>query len=293
MEQHDKKTNILPGLKAIARHLKPYRREFFLITVLGLVLSVVNGFLPYIVGQFFDALINLAQGGEISGFPRWAILLLAWGVVQAAANIIELALSRKRRSIDTKVHLGIQTFGFIHLFRLPLSFHKSARINEILQRLSTAGWRVSAIIRTVIDIAPQLLSIIIGLVFAASINVVLAGVLAVGVIIYVLLLIRILIPVARLDDEAHRAWNNGWNDAAAAVHQVESVKQAAAENYETEKTTAALLGKAYTLWYKIERIWSNINFSSTPASPPMWKINKCVRLKTRSQNCAPLPNRKI
>ncbi|HUY69864.1 MAG TPA: ABC transporter ATP-binding protein, partial [Candidatus Tyrphobacter sp.] len=36
--------------------------------------------------------------------------------------------------------------------------------------------------------------------------------------------------------------------------------QAAAEEYESEKTRSALLNKAYSLWYGLETIWSNVGF---------------------------------
>ncbi len=70
----------------------------------------------------------------------------------------------------------------------------------------------------------------------------------------------ILWPIAKIDSLGHRAWNEGWEDAAASVHQIESVKQAAAENYETEKVKKSLLGKTASLWNRIEMTWSNVTF---------------------------------
>ena len=169
-------------------------------------------------------------------------------------------MDRLRRKTDLGVHFKIQTDGFLHLLRLPMTYHKSVHINGVLQKISQAGWRVSAIVRTVINIAPQFLSIIIGIVLAMSINRLLASVLLAGVIFYVILLVRILRPIAAIDSAAHRSWNNGWDDAAAAIQQIESVKQATTESYESQKTESALLNRTFNLWYQLERNWSNVSF---------------------------------
>jgi ABC-type multidrug transport system fused ATPase/permease subunit len=78
--------------------------------------------------------------------------------------------------------------------------------------------------------------------------------------LYVLLLIIILRPIAQIDSNAHRHWNEGWGDAAAAAHQIETVKQAASEDYETKKTERAILKRAYKDWVRLEYIWNNISF---------------------------------
>jgi ABC-type multidrug transport system fused ATPase/permease subunit len=110
------------------------------------------------------------------------------------------------------------------------------------------------------QIGPQLLSILIGIILAATINMMLAGVLLVGVILYVIMLVRILIPIAAIDAKAHKSWNESWDDAAASIQQIESVKQASAESYEIKKVSDNLLGTVASLWYRLERVWSNVEF---------------------------------
>ena len=259
--QSEGKSRIREGIRAVGRHIKPFKRELNILILLGIVSAIANGFIPFITGRFFDTLIDLSQGKETGGqFPLWVLLLGTWALIQLIANNIDWILDRLRRTVDVKVHLNIQTSGFVHLFRLPISFHKNEHINEILEKISKAGWRVSGILRTIIQIAPQFLSILIGVALAASINTTLAGILAVGVVLYVLLLTRILIPIAKIDEFAHSFWNRSWSDAAEAVHQIDSVKQASAEWYETEKVRTSLLGKTYESWNRLELLWSNISF---------------------------------
>ncbi len=251
------------GLRAIWRHLRPFRGKLALLVVLGFISAIANGFVPYITGRFFDTLIGVSQGKValgINSLPVWAILLAAWALIQVVANNVDWIMDRLRRQVDTKTHFNIQTEGFVHLLRLPMSYHKNAHINGVLQKISNAGWRISSIIGTTINIAPQLLSVIIGIILAASINLTLAGILLVGVLLYIALLVKILLPIAAIDSAAHKSWSEGWDNAAAAIHQIESVKQAATEAYESKKVRSALLDQTYGLWYRLERNWSNVGF---------------------------------
>jgi ABC-type multidrug transport system fused ATPase/permease subunit len=262
-EQNKEKKEIKKGLKAIWRHMQPFKPQLTVMVFLGVISAVANGFVPYITGRFFDALIAVSEHKTTfisSSLPTWALFLGVWFVVQFVANNIDWIMDRMRRKVDMGVHFDIQTNGFVHMFRLPLSYHSNARSNGELQKISTVSWRVSEIIRTVTEIAPQFLSIIIGIVLAASINHLLAGVLLVGVILYVALLVKILLPIAAIDSLAHKSWNESWEDAAASVQQIESVKQATGEEYEIKKVRKNLLGATKDLWLRLERNWSNIGF---------------------------------
>jgi ABC-type multidrug transport system fused ATPase/permease subunit len=234
-----------------------------MLVFLGIISAIANGFVPYITGRFFDALINVSQhkaNFTAYSLPLWAFLLGVWAVIQLVANGIDWTMDRMSRRVDTSIQFKIQTDGFIHLLRLPLQYHKEAHINGVLQKFSNAAWRVSSILSTVINIFPQFLSIVIGITLAATINLELAGILVLGVMLYVALLIKILLPIAAIDSEAHRAWNDGWDNAASTVHQMESVKQAVAEEYETKQVLANLSGRANDLWYKLQIHWSNVGF---------------------------------
>ena len=52
----------------------------------------------------------------------------------------------------------------------------------------------------------------------------------------------------------------GGGDAAEAAQQIESIKQATAEEYQSEKTRVSMLEKTYGLWYRLESIWSNVSY---------------------------------
>src|SRR3989344_2997196 len=173
------------GLRAIWRHVQPFKKELTTLVILGIVSAIANGFVPYVTGRFFDTLIELSRGVRTlttSTLPLWVVLLGVWVLVQLVANNIDWIMDRLRRRVDTEVHFNIEVQGFTHLLRAPLAYHKNVHINGVMQKISMVGWRVSAIIGTVVNIAPQFLSIIIGIILAASINTFLASILVVGVL---------------------------------------------------------------------------------------------------------------
>lgn len=261
MEKKEAPVSFKEGVAGVARHARPYKRSFIGLILLGLISAIANGSVPYVTGKFFDSLIALSHGDAGAGqLPLWGFFLGLWILIQFVANGIDWGMDRLNRRIDSSLHLDIQTEGFVHLLKLPLSFHTNEHINGILSRISVASWRISALLSSIVSFAPQLLSVVIGLALAASISLSLAGVLLVGVTIYLLLLIRTLRPIAKQDDVMHKVWNDSWNDAAEAVQQVSAVKQAAAEEYEIEKVQRTMGKELFVLWYAIQLTWSNISF---------------------------------
>lgn len=258
--EETKPVTLREGVRGIWRHVRSYRGQLLLLAFLGLISAAANGAVPYVTGRFFDALIALSQGKTSDEFPFWATMLIIWAVIQIIANGVDWVMDRSRRRIDSFVHISIQTEGFVHLLKLPLAYHASEHINAALSKINMAGWRISSILQNMIQIGPQFLSVGVGIILAATISVPMAGILATGVIVYVVLLIFTLHPVSSLDHKAHETWNESWNDAASAVQQAASVKQSTAEEFEIAKARENLSGKTAHLWYSLEKIWSNVGF---------------------------------
>ncbi|MCX6787257.1 MAG: hypothetical protein NTY93_01890, partial [Candidatus Kaiserbacteria bacterium] len=151
------------GTRGIWRHVRQYRGKLVLLAFLGLISAAANGAVPYVTGRFFDALIALSQGKfEDNAFPFWAAMLALWAGIQIIANSVDWVMDRSRRKIDSYMHLNIQAEGFVHLFKLPLAYHVNEHINAVMSKISMAGWRISSIMQSAIQIAPQLLSVAIG-----------------------------------------------------------------------------------------------------------------------------------
>jgi len=252
------KTNFKKGIRGIWRHIKFAKKQIIIISVISIFSALANGSIPLITGKFFDALINISIGEEVSeSFPIWATLLIIWGVVQLLANNFEWITDRLKR------HLGISTFvfpqakGLVYLLRLPLSFHKNVHIQDVFQKIGYGGWRISNLATKLLEIVPELLAVFVGIILAATINIQLASILVIGVLLYSLLLIKILKPVAIMDNHANDIHDKAWEDGVASINQIEIVKQSGTEDYEQKKIEEEYL-ETHDAWYGLEKIWSNV-----------------------------------
>jgi ABC-type multidrug transport system fused ATPase/permease subunit len=230
---------------------------------MSFISAAANGAVPYITGRFFDALIALERGAEASGVGAagWGVLLLLWALIQIVAHAVDWIIDRREREATIRVETGTQSRGFLHLLDLPISFFKSTNIHGVFQTLGSSSWRIAAIGHIAVKFGPQFLSMLIGLGLTASIDLTLAGILLAGVATYILFLVRMLRGIAPESEHAHKIWNEGFERSAEAVANVETVKQANAEQYEKDATHARFDGGIVPAWERMERHWSNVSFA--------------------------------
>jgi ABC-type multidrug transport system fused ATPase/permease subunit len=258
-QEEKKKYSFKKGIQGIKRHLKPTQKDLIVISILGVIASIAAGASPFVIGKFFDALITISENGSVNNFKIALTFLALWAVANIVYDFFLWIADRMSRKVRIDIHTSIQRNGFIHLIKLPTSFHKTNKIQDLMERLGRASWRVSELVTETVQVVPSLLSLVFGLVLALMINVQLTLILLVGVVIYGIVLSFSIKPAAKLDEQTHEEWNKAWDIATNAVTQVESVKQVTAEAYEEGKIND-VYKDAFTPWYKMEIIWSNINF---------------------------------
>lgn len=247
---------------ALSRWVSPFQKEISVIIFFGILSALANGSVPYITGRFFDSLIALSQGEELAfhSMTLWSALLLSWVGLQLLANLIDWRMGIKQESVWLKMRLNAESSGFVHLLKLPLAYHKQHSMSGAIEMINKAGWRVSSAFRNIISITPQFLSMFIGILLAASINKTLAGILLLGVCVYVAILVALLRPIAALDDRAHRVWNKGWEKAAEKINNTETVKQSSSEDRESRNIIYTHMNLIYNTWLRMELHWGNISF---------------------------------
>lgn len=249
--------------KALWRQLRPYRGLLLSLVAIEIIAAVANGVVPYITGKFFDTLVSPHELvlPILGPYPAWLVLLTLWAVIQLIANSISWAIDRSTRQLTTRLEAGLQAAAFAHLLTLPISFHKKQRAGEITENISRAGWMLGSIVNTVLSVAPQFLTVVVGVVISFAIRPSLAFVLLGGVLVYVAFLIRVLPTTSRYQEEGFKIWNRAYGDAQDAYTNVQTVKQAGAEEYERVRIFSGFFDRAVPLWYRMEHAWSNLNFS--------------------------------
>ena len=155
------------GLRILWKYLSVYKRDLIFLSVLGVFSAIANGSVPFVMGKFLDAIISSYTVFVDTTFamPLWALFLAIWGVAQLIAIGTDWTNDKMSSKISTKIFsdylMGFQSA--LHIF--PLSFHKNAKPGELSSAMNRAGNGLDSITgRVIIPLAPQFLSITIGIV---------------------------------------------------------------------------------------------------------------------------------
>lgn len=251
-------------LKAVARQAARHKKELILVSILGILSALANGSIPLIIGRFLDALIS---GGHIllpylGSVSLWAALLGLWVVFQIIANSTDWIIGLKSRYIGTTIQADYVVNAYSSLLRLPASFYKNQKSGELSELVNRVSWMLDTIIGNIlITLAPQFLSIAIGVAIAFSIQPVLATVLLIGVALYLASITNLLRPVAGLQARGHRLWRQAYGTISDAYTNIQTVKHAGAEEFERKKGKKAFFkeGGAVSVWFMLEKTWNNLN----------------------------------
>ena len=246
---------------ALGRQLRPYQKTIITLSVFQILASIGNGVIPYITGKFFDTLItpHSILVPLIGMVAAWIVLIGIWFVVQAFSNAVSWIVDRRSRLFTTELEANFQANAYTHLLTLPVNFHKTNRTGEITSNITRAAWMLSALSSTVTSLAPQFLTIIIGIFISFFILPQLAWILVGGVVLYSIILIRILPSTSKYQSEGFEMWSRTAGDAQDAYANFQTVKQAGAESYETNRIKTGFSEKAIPIWYRMEKAWSNMN----------------------------------
>lgn len=261
-QEEDKitKEGIYTGFKVLLKYLGQYKGRIITLSIMGVLSAIGNGVIPYIAGRFFDSIISPSVV-HVLGYtlPLFVSLLVMWAVIQCITYVLDWRSTILSEYLSNTIWLDYLANGFSYLLLLPMSFHKKNKIGEIGNNINTAAGSLETIAgRIVIDLAPQILSIVIALGIAFYVKPILATFLIIGLIIYVVVLLLKVSPLGKIQKEYWSVLMKGfWGDSYDAIGNTLAVKQATAEEYEREKLFANSR-QAVPLWMKMTNIWGSL-----------------------------------
>ncbi len=254
------KANLYTGFKVLLKYLVQYKKSIVTLSVMGVLSAIGNGVIPYIAGKFFDSILTPSTT-SIFGYvlSLYLALLILWSLVQLVTYVLDWKINLTSEYLSNTIWLDYLSKGFGFLLNLPMTFHKKNKIGEIGNKINMAANALETIAgRIVIDLTPQILSILIALSIAFILKPVLAVLLLVGLIVYVLVLISKVRPLSAYQKEYYDHLSFVWGDAYDVIGNTLAVKQATAEEYEqvriSEKTK-----KAVPMWMKLTQVWGTLN----------------------------------
>lgn len=260
-EEKITKEGLKHGFGVLFRYFSLYKKQVVILSVFGIVSAVGHAFVPYFFGKFFDSILDDSVVSVLNlSVPFFAIILSAWIFLQLVTYFLDRIIRVRRELLSNNIWVEYLSKGFGFLIELPMSFHKKNKIGEIANKVNMAGNALETIIgRVIIDIAPQLLSILIALVITFYINPLLTAFLIVGVVLYIFILTRSVKPIGELYKDYWAKIDVAFGDAYDSINNTQAIKQATSEKYEQNKIIRKF-EEAIPSWIKQIGVSAGITF---------------------------------
>ena len=263
MPNEKQKLNIRRGVAIFAKYLKPFRKELTVIGIFSLIDAGANAMTPLLAGKIFDGLVTPHSFWvPFIGFAPAALVFIGtWFVIRALGDIGGWQKSVRQERFGADIHADYLVAAFSRVLELPLSFHRSQRVGEIISRIQRGSDRLESIAnRILVDLLPDFLSVLLtfGIVFAIQPKLALVVVAATG--LYIAVLARRAPELGGISYKMQKAYSWAFGYSSDILMNAQSVKQATAESYERRQLFRFFRLRAARLWTEYMKIWQGLTF---------------------------------
>lgn len=253
--------DLIKGLIAIYQNALEYKKLFFTSLVLSLVIAIVAPVDTLLFGYFIDSL-GASSGGVWNIFGLEISLPIGILIVWLCLQVVDIILFKYRtlasRKLDELVRTSYLAKLAGHLFRLPLSFHKSKKMGEVQEKVTAAASSMGNMLSNDLMFAtPQFISTFIILGILATLNIYLFILVAIIVVIYTYYTIITVRPTVPLEREVRVAYNKARGSMVDAILNIKIIKDFTAESYQTDQVLNSYQRVAMPVWYKLFKIRRN------------------------------------
>ncbi|MBP9668753.1 MAG: ABC transporter ATP-binding protein [Candidatus Pacebacteria bacterium] len=250
-------TDLLKAARVLLTFITENRAQAWVLLLLGLTSALLGAVVPYAVGRFVDGLISLGSETPVS----WYVPLSLWFLVTLCSALIDWVLGLRATKLGNHVYATSAHRWYSYLLGLPISFHKEQKGGETLNKISrSSGYASQLVDNILLNIGPQILSMVIGICFALFLQPILAGVIIFGMVVYATVSIRAALPLAQLQLANNKAWHEAYGDTYDLLGSIHAVKQATAEGFAERKMYEGFVVKASVASNTSEMIWVKIRF---------------------------------
>lgn len=213
-----------------------------------LVLPLIYGKIVDVVtqGKFFDAYVF--------------ILLFVWAAMEFASYWFMRIRVIISNDVGYRASSDLLINSLKHLVNLPLSFHKSQRIGEIVQRFSRAdGYVYTLVDEAIFGIIPHVLTSFLAFIVILWINWVLAATYGLFVVAYIAVTVKKTNPIIRYQKKLNKVFEKMYGDIFDRTPNIISIKSNSAEEVEYRRNVDNA-GKGFVLNKKQVEMWMNLGF---------------------------------
>jgi ATP-binding cassette subfamily B protein len=249
-------TSIIKGFKVIFKHTSEYKSKLVFVFALILISSVVDAASPYIWGKVIDS-INAKTSTTLFGFhflEAFGILFIYF-VFLVIQSFADLRKGLESRWVEENVRISYNIKGFAHVFKLPLSFHKSMKMGETTDKIGRASRGISDnFSRGILESLPQLLTALIMFFFVVFTNLYMGIVVGIALVGYIYFSAIEIAPTVALQREIAKLYAKGNGMIQDALSNIRSIKDSNTEEYEFQRIKKTHQDEAIATWYKLVKI---------------------------------------
>jgi len=246
---------IFKDSKIIWQYLKKYKKKVYLISLIALVGSFIAAVIPYLYGRLVDIAIS-----ESTTLKSIGGILLLWLILVILKDWLNRSFRNKSAYVTIDVFHDFLLKITNHLLDLPLTFHKSKRMGEIIQRASRGAGNLEMIVdQVVFNVGPNFLTVIVSLIIMSFIEWRLSFLLLFILVLYSLITIWKTKPIIKVQEKMNRAYERAYGNLYDAILNVQTVKSFTNEDLERKKLHKKFYYKAGQLDKTNRHLWRCLN----------------------------------
>ena len=212
---------------------KEHKKELMIVIAIAAFGSVLTVFVPYIYGRLFDLAIipNTTTALLLSLIGIWAVL----GLI---SNFTSARTSALGDTLGAKLSLESEVDAYAHFLTLPVTFHKTKKTGEILQKVSRGSWNLQYFIQMVSNILPSVIFLIFALIAMLIIQWQLGLVVLFTFILYSIVTLKLTKTVLKSQERMHKVFEKEYGNVYDKLYNVFLIKKFSEISYRTGASSA-------------------------------------------------------
>ncbi len=243
-----------PVSKFVLNILKENKKELIIITTIATIGSLIAVSIPYLYGKIFDLAL----------IPQTTISLLfslifLWAILGLISNYTSNKTAYRGEILGVKVGLEEECKSYGHFLSLPISFHKSKKKGEVLNKLSRASWTLAYFCETLSGVFPQFLILIFAIIIMLIVQWQLALILIFSFLIYAFVIVKLMGPILKAQDKTQLVYEREYGNIYDKLYNVFLIKNFAMEDKEKINIHHSLISKTLPYERRSAKKWNNLS----------------------------------
>lgn len=244
------------GIEIIWQYLKPYKKRVYFIASMAIIGAIIGAFIPYLYGRLVDAAINVSAPIKFI-----AEIIILWLVLALVGDWIDRVVSFEGYELAIMLKYDCVTILSGHVLNLPMNFHKTKKMGEIINRIQRAGEGLDEIIGDVLfNLIPSFLTVSGALVVMTIVEWKLAVTLILILLLHSIASVWKINPIVVNQKKLNKVYEKVWGDVYDSVGNAQIVKSFTREKFERKKIIKNFKITLSDRVFKHLNYWRDLNF---------------------------------